>query len=84
MKDHDIKQKAKLLKPTIQIGKNGITDSLIEEIKKQIKKSRLVKIKLLRGFVEANDRKKISKEIVEKTDSVLIDQVGHVIVLRKK
>jgi RNA-binding protein len=84
MKDHEIKQKAKLLRPTIQIGKNGVTESLIEEIKKQIKKSRLVKIKLLKGFVEANDRKKVSKEIADETDSVLIDQVGNVIVLRKK
>ena len=84
MKDHDLKQKAKLLKPTVQIGKNGMTDSLILEIKKQIKKNRLVKIKLLRGFVESNDRKQVSRDIADKTGSVLIDQVGHVVVLRKK
>ena len=36
------------LRPTIQIGKKGLTIELIEEIKKQLKKKKLLKIKLLK------------------------------------
>lgn len=84
MKKHYLKQKAKALTPTIQIGKKGITDSLIEEIKKQVKKRNLVKIKILKSFAEKEDRKSIAALLAEKTDSVLIDQVGFIVVLGKK
>ena len=84
MKLHEIKQKSKLLTPTIQIGKNGLTDSLISEVKKQIKKRNLVKIKLLRSFAEDKDCKQVAADLASKTSSALIDHVGHVIVLKRK
>jgi RNA-binding protein len=37
------------LKPTIWIGKQGCTDTLIEEIKQQLEKRKLVKVKWLRN-----------------------------------
>ncbi len=35
------------LKPTIWIGKQGLSDTIIEEIKTQIKSRRLIKVKWL-------------------------------------
>jgi RNA-binding protein len=35
------------LKPTVWIGKQGCTETMIEEIKTQLKKRRLVKVKWL-------------------------------------
>jgi RNA-binding protein len=37
------------LKPTIWIGKQGCTETLIEEIKQQLLKRKLVKVKWLRN-----------------------------------
>jgi RNA-binding protein len=37
------------LKPTIWIGKQGCTDTLIEEIRQQLLKRKLVKVKWLRN-----------------------------------
>jgi RNA-binding protein len=37
------------LKPTIWIGKQGCTETLIEEIKQQLEKRKMVKVKWLRN-----------------------------------
>lgn len=84
MDNKEIKQmrsKAKLLEPMVRIGKNGLTEASINEIKKQLKKKKLIKIKLLKSI---EDRKKLAKEIAEKTDSVLIESVGFVVVVYKR
>ena len=84
MSKHQLKEKAKQLEPMIRIGKNGLTDGVINEIKSQLKSKKLVKIKLLRHFIQDKDKKMVAKEIAEKTDSVLIDSVGFVVVLHKR
>lgn len=81
-----LKEKGKYLQPTIQIGKNKITESIIKEIKLQLKKKKNVKIKLLQSFLEGKDkkyRKEIAQKLAKETNSQLIDQVGFVIVLHK-
>jgi len=49
-----------------------------------MKKRKLVKVKFLRSFLEAHDRKKAAAELAEKTGSTLVDQVGFVAVLYKR
>ena len=78
-----LKEKAKALEPVIRIGKNGLTESTIKEIKKQLNKKKLIKIKLLRAFISDKNKKEVAKEIAQKTNSHLIDLVGFVIVLYK-
>jgi RNA-binding protein len=80
----DLRKKAKALTPILHIGKNGITDSLILEIEKTLKKKKLVKIKINKGALDGRDRKEIAKEIVEKTGAKLIDFIGFNIVLYKE
>ncbi len=79
-----LKEKAKLLEPVIRIGKGGLTASVIEEIKKHLKKKGLVKVKMLGSFLEDKDKELAVKEVAEKTDSILVDTVGFVVVLLKK
>jgi RNA-binding protein YhbY len=43
----ELKNVAKHIKPTIQIGKNGLSENTVLEIKKQLKTKKLVKIRLL-------------------------------------
>ncbi|MBA3064322.1 RNA-binding protein [Candidatus Woesearchaeota archaeon] len=78
-----LKEKAKILEPVIRIGKNGLTESTIKEIKKQLNKKKLIKVKLLRAFVKGKDKKLVANKIAEETNSRLIDLVGFVIVLYK-
>ncbi|MBN1156976.1 YhbY family RNA-binding protein [Candidatus Woesearchaeota archaeon] len=73
-----------VLKPTLQIGKNGITPGLIDEINLQLKKKKIIKIKILKSALERTVRKQIAKELAEKSNSQLISLVGFVIVLKKQ
>lgn len=68
---------------TIQIGKQGITDEIIDEVKKQLKKRKLIKIRLLKSFVNSNDRKEAFQTIAKKTSSELVHSAGFVFCLKK-
>lgn len=82
MDNKEQKEMAKGLEPLLRIGKNGLNEGTVKEIKKMLEKRKLVKIKMLKTFAE--DRKKAAKDIADKTDSVLVDSVGFVVVLGKK
>ena len=72
------------LEATIRIGKNGITNGLIDEIKKQLKKRKIVKVKMLSSFVKIRNKKDAAKEIAIKTNSKVVNMVGFTVVLSKK
>lgn len=42
---------------SVQIGKQGLGDNVLEEIKKHLKKRKLIKIKCLRYFLDAYTQK---------------------------
>ncbi|MFH1064203.1 MAG: YhbY family RNA-binding protein [Candidatus Woesearchaeota archaeon] len=79
-----MKAKAHALEPVVRIGKNGLTDSIVQQVKRVLLARKLVKVRLLRSFVESNDRKKTAKELAVKTGAELIDQVGFTVVLYKR
>jgi len=78
-----LRNRAKSLDPVIRIGKNGITDSVINELLRQLKKKRLIKIKFLKSFITNKDKKLVVQELMKKTNSEVIDVIGNVIVLYK-
>ena len=84
MPNKELKQKAKSLEPSVRIGKSGLTESIIDEIKIHLKKKNLVKVKLLKSSIQGKDKKAVAGELAEKTSSVLVDRVGFVVVLYKK
>jgi RNA-binding protein len=79
-----LRAKAKLLEPLIRIGKNGLTEGAVNEIKQMLMKRRMIKIKMLEAFYSGKDKKELANEIAEKTNSVLVESVGNVAVLHKK
>ncbi|MEA3430386.1 MAG: ribosome assembly RNA-binding protein YhbY [Nanoarchaeota archaeon] len=78
----ELKSKAHLLKPTVQIGKSGLTEALISEIKLQLKHHKLIKIKLMKSVAE--EKVKIIEKILKRTGAELIQKIGSVMVLHKK
>jgi len=80
----ELKSKAMNLEPIIWVGKSGITEEIIKEIKIQLQKKKLIKIKLLKSIIEKKGKKELAKNLAEKTDSRIITQVGFVVVLYKK
>lgn len=67
---------------TINIGKAGINDNVIEEIKRQLKDQELVKLKFAKNI--SSEKEIYITQIVEKTNSKLIDMRGNVAVIFKK
>jgi RNA-binding protein len=76
-----LRAEANQLSPILNIGKNGITDTLVEELNKQIKANRLVKVRVLKSAEEGKDLKAIAEEIAAATRSTVIEVRGRTIVL---
>jgi len=72
------------LAPVMWIGKAGLTESVLKELDKQLKKKKLMKVKILKGALENKDKKEFAKEIAEKTKSMLVNQIGFVAVLYRE
>lgn len=81
-----LRSKSKSLSPKLIIGKSGITDETIKIIKELLKREKLVKIKLLKTFLDesSHDRRELAKMLAEKTGSILVDQVGFMVILARK
>ncbi len=78
----EIKRIGADLKPTIHVGKDGVTDSLIEEVKLQVKTRKVVKIRLLPASGEEKDV--IAKDISERSGAVLVDVRGSIVLLTQQ
>lgn len=78
-----LRDKARHLEPILRVGKNGINDEQIKEIRATLQRKKLIKVKVLPSYAEDKDKKAIAREIAERTGSILVDQVGFVVVLYK-
>ncbi len=65
---------------TLWVGKNGITDSIIEELKDQLRSKRLVKVKILKNALERVPRNRIARDLEEKSGATLVETRGGVAV----
>lgn len=66
----------------INIGKNGVNDNVIEEIKRQLKNGEIVKVRFSRNI--ASNKDEFLDTIVTSTKSKLVDVRGNVAVLYKR
>lgn len=83
---NELKRLSRELKPSVRIGKKGLSDNLIEEVKKAFKKNRIVKIKLLKSF-PVNSKEALNelvRIISQKTGSRVIQVIGNSFSLYKE
>jgi RNA-binding protein len=80
----ELRGQAARMEASTHVGKNGVTPSLIEEVKRQLKDNKLVKVKLLKSAIEAMPREELAKELAEKTRAELIEVKGNTVVLFKR
>ncbi|PAV08070.1 YhbY family RNA-binding protein [Methanosphaera cuniculi] len=66
----------------INIGKNGVNENVIEEIKRQLKNEEIVKIRFTRSVSFNKDE--FLENIVAETKAKLVDVRGNVAVLYKR
>jgi RNA-binding protein len=72
--------------PTVNIGKKGLTESLINEINFQLEKHGTVKVKMLRSFRDSqpDDRKSLAGEIEKSINGRLVSLRGMVLTFMKE
>jgi len=67
----------------VWIGKKGLTENQIMEIEKQLKKKRLIKVKILKSALLNQKREQIAEQLAEKTRSRVVDVRGLIVTLSK-
>jgi RNA-binding protein len=77
----ELKSRAQLLKPVLRLGKAGATPEFLAALEEQLNLHQILKIRF-EGFKE--ERKTLSKELATKTNSLLVQQVGHTAVYYRR
>lgn len=75
----ELMRRAGDLTPTVHVGKEGMDEGVLNEVSFQLKKARLIKVRIL----STADRspKDVAEELASSTDSVIVDVRGNVVVL---
>jgi RNA-binding protein len=79
-----LKKEISSQKPTIWIGKDGITTQILKEVTKQLDSREMIKVKILKSALKNKKVNNIAFKIAEETESKLIDMRGHTFLLFKK
>ena len=84
MKRH-VRHELKEEKPTIWVGKDGLTPQVQAEVEKQLQRSKMVKIRILPSALQGDvTAKVIATKAAEETDSALVEVRGHVFILYRR
>jgi RNA-binding protein len=77
-----LKARAHKLDPVVIVGAKGLTDEVVKEIDLALKAHELIKVRA--PAVERDHREQVLKEILSRTASELVQQVGKVFVIYRK
>ncbi len=83
MKRH-VRHKLKDEKPTVWVGKEGLTLQLAGEIENQLSKNKMLKIRILQGALQTDTAKAIASRAAEQVGASLVEVRGHVFILYRR
>jgi RNA-binding protein YhbY len=70
-------------KPTLSIGKNGVTPNLVQETLRQLNISEIIKIRVLKSALQHETFDAIKNNLIERIHIDLVETRGHTILLYK-
>ncbi len=77
-----LRSKANHLQPLFQIGKNGLTQSVIEQIEEALESKELIKVNILQNCAE--DKNEIAQTLSEQEGIHVVQVIGNIIILYKE
>jgi len=80
-----LRSMAHSLKPVVIIGNAGLSDGVINETHLALETHELIKVRV--NAETRDDRTNITKQLTEQTDSLLVQNIGHIAIIyrpRKK
>ncbi len=83
MVSNDLMRIKQQLQATLRIGKKGITLGIIQEINNQLKSRGIIKIKVLKNFIEEFNIsvKAVAEELSKRTNSKILEIRGKTFIL---
>ena len=79
-----IVERSGTMKPTVWIGKNGVTKTLIEQVVAQLKANKIVKLKVQRPMAESESIQDIVNKILKASNSSLVNIRGRTFTIYKE
>ena len=73
--------KSRDFRPSVRIGKSGLSETVMDELRQQLRSRSLVKVKVNKGLFEREQRSAVWAQIAEQSDSTLVLQRGNIGVL---
>jgi RNA-binding protein len=77
-----LRSEANQLQPLFQIGKNGLTQAVIEQIEEALEAKELIKVNILQNCAE--DKNEIAQTLSEQEGMHVVQVIGNIIVLYKE
>ncbi len=71
-------------KPHVRIGKHGVTEGIINEIKSWLKREGVIKVRVLRSAATERDVEEIAEDVASRVDALVIDVRGNVFILARR
>jgi len=72
-------------KAEVRIGKQGVTPSLVEEIRKRLRAKQVLKVRVNRNALRAGaDKRKVAEEVAALVGAEVVDVRGSTFVLARK
>ena len=79
-----IKHELNAEKPTVLVGKHGVSQEVLAEIDGRLEKAEMVKAKILKSALGEDNAKTVAKKIALQTESTLVEVRGHTLILYRK
>lgn len=77
-----LKSLANTMDPLFQVGKNGVTDSFIQQMEEALEARELIKVKVLNNSLL--DATEVASEIAEALNAEFVQSIGNKFVLYKE
>lgn len=68
----------------LNIGKQGVTDAFIDEVRKTLIVSKTIKVRILRSARSSREKKDMAEEVAGKVKANLVDVRGYTFRLERK
>ena len=77
-----LRSEAHHLDPIFQVGKGGVSETMLTQLKDALEKRELIKISILQN--NEDDKHEVAEQLAQGTGAELVQLIGHTVVLYKQ
>jgi RNA-binding protein len=80
----ELKRRSVESEPTVWVGKNGVTEALLGQIRRQLEANEMIKVKVQQAPLQDAEVAEIADKIADKTRSEIVDVRGRTFTIYKQ